>query len=94
MDLISRIQESEIEVLADRKIERIEPDGVVLSSPEVKEERVKADIVVLALGVVSVNDLSGDLQGKIQEVRMIGDCLRPRKIIDAVYEGFLAGTRI
>jgi hypothetical protein len=33
-------------------------------------------------------DLKKSLQGKVQEIHIVGDARQPRKIIDAVYEGF------
>lgn len=94
MDLISKIQECGVEVMVGRKLERIEPDGVVLSNKNMEEERVKADSIVLALGATPANDLPKALKGKIQEVYIVGDCQQPRKLSDAVYEGFLAATRL
>lgn len=93
-DLISKIQQSGIEVLLGRKIERIEPNGALLSNQEGKQERVKADVVVLALGATSVKGLAKELESKAPEIYVVGDCLQPRKIIDAVYEGFLSGTKV
>jgi 2,4-dienoyl-CoA reductase-like NADH-dependent reductase (Old Yellow Enzyme family)/thioredoxin reductase len=94
MDLISRIEESEIEVLTSTKIDRIAQEGVVVSTREMKEELIKVDIVVLALGVIPVRDLVKNLEGKIKEVHIVGDGYTPRKLAEAVHEGFLAATTI
>lgn len=94
MDLLSRVQDSKIEVLLGRKIERIESDSVILSNREKKEEQIKADLVVLALGAAPANDLPKKLKGKIEEIYVVGDSNQPRKIIDAVYEGFHAAIRL
>jgi 2,4-dienoyl-CoA reductase-like NADH-dependent reductase (Old Yellow Enzyme family)/thioredoxin reductase len=93
IDLMAKIQESSIEALMGKKVERIEPDGVIVKDQEKKEEKIKGDIVVLALGVTPVDDLANQLQGKVREIHIVGDCHQPRKIIDAVYEGFQAGLR-
>ena len=61
---------------------------------EGKEEQVNVDRVVLALGATSENGLVKDLEGKVKEIYVIGDCQKPRKIIDAVYEGFQTGLRL
>jgi 2,4-dienoyl-CoA reductase-like NADH-dependent reductase (Old Yellow Enzyme family)/thioredoxin reductase len=90
MDLMSKIQEAKIEVLLGSKVERIGLNGVVLSNEEKEEEELKADAVVLAMGAVPVNDLAKQLEGKIEEIHVVGDCHQPRKIFDAVYEGFRA----
>lgn len=94
MDLISKIQESDIEVLLGREIGGIEPDGVLLSDREKKEEKIKVDLVVLALGSAPANELAKELEGKVEEVYLVGDSNKPRKIMDAVYEGFQAAIRL
>jgi 2,4-dienoyl-CoA reductase-like NADH-dependent reductase (Old Yellow Enzyme family)/thioredoxin reductase len=92
MDLMSKIQEAKIEVLLGRKVERIDSNGVALLNREMKEEEVKGDIVVLAVGATPVNDLAKQLEGKVEEIHVVGDCHQPRKIFDAVYEGFRAAV--
>jgi len=94
MDLIPKIDESEIEVHLRSKIESIEPDGVILSKSEKKQEKLRSDMVVLALGAAPVNGLAKELDGKIEEVYLIGDSNKPRKIMDAIYEGFQAAIRL
>jgi NADH dehydrogenase FAD-containing subunit len=91
---MSKIQEAKIEVLLERKVERIDPNGVVLSNEEKDEEEVKADAVVLAMGAAPVNDLARQLEGEVEEIHVVGDCHQPRKIFDAVYEGFRAAIGI
>jgi NADPH-dependent 2,4-dienoyl-CoA reductase/sulfur reductase-like enzyme len=93
-DHISRIQESKIKVFLGAKIERIEPDGVVLFNQGMIENRVKVDVVVIAMGATPANDLVKSLKGKVPEIYVVGDCHQPRKIIDAVYEGFLSAIRL
>lgn len=94
MDIISRIQQTEIEILLERKVRRIEKPVVVLTDKEKKEEQVEVDVVVFSTGVAPLNDLKKELEGKVAEFFAIGDCVRPRKIIDAVYEGFQAALSL
>jgi thioredoxin reductase len=95
MDLLSRVEESGIEVILKRKIRRIDPGRIVLLNLEtMTEEEVEADAVVLALGAVSETDLAEKIVGKVDNVYLVGDCAKPRKIIDAIYEGFRAALRI
>jgi len=46
------------------------------------------------LGVTPINDLTMSLKGKVKEIRIIGDSYKPRKIIDAIHEGFLVATAL
>lgn len=93
-DQISRIEKSNIDLLLGRRMVRIESDAVILLNKEGEEEQVRAEVVVLALGAASVNDLIKDLKGKVKEIYAIGDSQKPRKIIDAVYEGFQTALRL
>jgi 2,4-dienoyl-CoA reductase-like NADH-dependent reductase (Old Yellow Enzyme family)/thioredoxin reductase len=95
MELLSQIDESKIQVLLGRKIDRIEQDGVYLLNQENKEEeRFEADAVVLSLGAIPVNELANEIEGRVERLFVIGDCAKPRKIIDAINEGFRAGISI
>jgi NADPH-dependent 2,4-dienoyl-CoA reductase/sulfur reductase-like enzyme len=88
-DILSRMKEARIEILAGRKAEKIIAGDVFLRNSAGKGEEIKGDIVVLALGSVPAGDLKNSLQGKVKEIHTIGDAHQPRKIIEAVYEGFL-----
>jgi 2,4-dienoyl-CoA reductase-like NADH-dependent reductase (Old Yellow Enzyme family)/thioredoxin reductase len=87
-DFLSRMKEARIEILAGRKAEKISTGEVFLRNTAGKGERIKGDIVVLALGSVPAGDLKKSLQRKVKEIHTIGDAHQPGKIIDAVYEGF------
>lgn len=54
----------------------------------------KADAVVCALGMKSENNLVEKLVKKGVNYEVIGDAVEPRKIIDAVHEGYHAGRRV
>ena len=87
-DVLSQMREARIQVLTGRKAEKISTGEVFLRNAAGREERVKGDIVVLALESVPAGDLRMSLQGKVKEIHTIGDARQPRKIIDAIYEGF------
>ncbi len=53
------------------------------------EERILCDTVVLATGLKPQRALIEELAGESAiEVFEIGDCVRPRKILDAIHDGF------
>lgn len=66
-----------------------------LSGPYEEEVTVyEADAVVCALGLKSVNKLAYQLCEAGYPVEIVGDAYKPRKIINAVHEGFHAGRRV
>ena len=52
------------------------------------------DTVVLALGPKANEELYFQLKGTVEELHRIGDCVAPRKIDHAIYEGELAGREL
>jgi pyruvate/2-oxoglutarate dehydrogenase complex dihydrolipoamide dehydrogenase (E3) component len=69
--------------------------GVVAYNTLTKaEEVIPADTVVLALGGQSDYGLYRDLKGRVKELYAIGDCLGPRSLEPAIYEGFSIGISL
>jgi len=71
----------------------IQEDGVVVRT-ESGEEVIPADTVILAVGAVSVTDLANEMEGSDIPLITIGDAMTPRKITDAVREGFESALTI
>jgi 2,4-dienoyl-CoA reductase (NADPH2) len=71
----------------------IEEDTVIIET-ETGTESIPADTIIIAVGSQSVNDLAGNLKIAGTEVIIIGDSGEPRKIADAVREGFDAAMSI
>jgi len=88
-------KERDVLTLTMRKVVRVVERGVdVIDLNHGKEEFIEADWVVIAVGTKPVNNLIKDLREKIGELYCIGDCNQPRVILEAVYEGSLAGRQI
>jgi hypothetical protein len=52
------------------------------------------DAVVLAAGAKANDDLYLALKGQVENVHRVGDCVAPRKLDHAIYEGYLAGREL
>jgi hypothetical protein len=52
------------------------------------------ETVVLATGPKANDDLYFALKGRIENLHRIGDCVAPRKLDHAIYEGALAGREL
>ena len=60
-----------------------------------QERKIEAvDTVVLSTGAKANNELYFSLKGKVKELYAAGDCVSPRRIINAVYEGHIAARAI
>jgi hypothetical protein len=60
-----------------------------------RERRIEnVDTIVLSTGAKANNELYFSLKGKVKKLLSVGDCVSPRKIINAVYEGHRAGRSV
>ena len=88
------INQKRIACLTGLKIEAIIDEGVVARTPDGVEQTIRADTVVLALGLKSRTAFYDALKGKIKTVHAIGDCAEVGKIGDAVRGGFFTAYAI
>lgn len=82
-----------VKVLTSTKVISIGDDHVLVER-EGQEMKMSCDNVVLAIGSKPVNDLVYRLNGVVQEIYVIGDAKKPRKVMDAMHEGFRLGLVI
>jgi uncharacterized FAD-dependent dehydrogenase len=75
--------------LTGAKVTEIKAGEVLYQSGD-QTKSLACDSVVLALGSRSVDGLAKELEQAGLLVRQVGDTISPRKVMDAVHEGFLA----
>lgn len=86
--LLERLAEAGVAIRTGTKVDEIVKGGVLSDKDYLKKGWLdKADTVVLATGMKPNNSLYFSLKGKIAELYVIGDCFKPRKMIDAIHEG-------
>ncbi len=88
-----RLAEDGVAVKLNHCIECVMPDSVSCACGA-DSATVEGDAVVLALGMKSDTTLLDALAGLPVEVIAVGDAVKPRKVMQAVHEGFHAGRRI
>jgi 2,4-dienoyl-CoA reductase-like NADH-dependent reductase (Old Yellow Enzyme family)/thioredoxin reductase len=89
--MLSRLDSNRVEILCNGVVERVEKDRVIYRQGGLRFEIGGVDHIVLALGY-KANDFNPQIPSA--KIHRIGDCLRPRKAIEAVHEGFLLGVEI
>ncbi|PIU23135.1 MAG: NADH:flavin oxidoreductase, partial [Chloroflexi bacterium CG08_land_8_20_14_0_20_45_12] len=57
-------------------------------------EFFEGDTVILAVGMKANNEIKSRLEGKVKQLDVIGDCAKPRRIKEAVEEGFEVGIKV
>lgn len=90
--IFEKFSQYKVQVLVGSRLEEVTDAGVIVVDRGDRRRNLEVDNVVLALGFEPrKNPLSGDIG---IPVYLIGDCVKPRKIYDAIHEGFLTGYKI
>jgi pyruvate/2-oxoglutarate dehydrogenase complex dihydrolipoamide dehydrogenase (E3) component len=76
---------------------RIHVRGGIASMAEIAADAMKnvvTDTIVIAAGSTPDTILAEALEGKAKQVISVGDCIEPRRILEAIREGWQAGMEI
>jgi 2,4-dienoyl-CoA reductase-like NADH-dependent reductase (Old Yellow Enzyme family)/thioredoxin reductase len=92
--LLRRLQALPVTILTGTTVTRISSEGILLDTGGEEVRLAPVDTVVVAAGTQPVDELSRGLRDLEIEVHVIGDAQRPRRIFDAVHEGYAAGCRV
>ena len=92
--IVDRLNAAGIRVETGSKIELITEKGVKITRPHGLQEFFEADSVVIAVGMKSIDKIANELNGKVASLYKVGDCVEPRKVRQAIEEGFLVGLQI
>ena len=86
--LMELMDEAGVEILTKTKVLGIREGCITITDKHGIQKDLFADTVALAMGMKSRRGLTESLKGKIQDVYAIGDCVEPRKVVNAIWEGF------
>jgi pyruvate/2-oxoglutarate dehydrogenase complex dihydrolipoamide dehydrogenase (E3) component len=89
-----KLSESRVTALTSATIVEFTGDGVIVERNGRRENLGSMDTIVLAMGTVSVNELSGEVKASVPEIHVIGDAERPLKAMDAIAAGARVGRQI
>ncbi len=92
--LLGRLTLKGVTMLTGVSYEEITPEGLVIINKDGKKQTIPADTIVLAVGARPNTALLSILEGKVPEVYQIGDCLKPRSLLEAIAEGFNVGRTL
>ncbi len=92
--LMDDLRSRRVVLLTGARCEAILEGSVLVTTGDGKRENIPAETVIIAVGYRPDNSLQEALRGRFDEVYCIGDASKPRRICDAVQEGYLTGLRI
>jgi NADPH-dependent 2,4-dienoyl-CoA reductase/sulfur reductase-like enzyme len=90
--MLERWKKLDIEIFTGKKVASITTRGITVEGGG-KTEDISGETIVLATGAEADQKLAG-VKERGRKLFMIGDCAKPRKIMDAVYEGAKVGCEI
>ena len=82
--LLDRFAEYPVEIKTDTEIREVVADGIITTNGE----KMVADTVVLALGVIANRELELPLSNKSWASYCVGDCDIPGNIMTGVHRAF------
>ncbi len=86
-----RLAKQKVTVHTGKRVETVLDKGAVIVDRYGSKEEVLADSIVVAIGFTPQTTLAQELEKETGlEVYAVGDCISPRKIFDAIHEGYLA----
>lgn len=77
-----------LSVKLESTCQEIKKDAVIMCDKNGDEIKIKADTVIACTGLRAKTDVAEQFYGITPDVVMIGDCVKPRKIMEAVFEGY------
>ena len=84
LDLVKQLDDHKVKILMNHRVVRITETGALSAN-----QRFDADSVVLAVGMNAIQNIPVErLEGKVPEIYAIGDCVSPRHIMHAIWEGY------
>jgi len=93
LPLLCRLEELGVRIWTKAETKEIKGKEVIVKYKG-SEKRVGADTVIIAVGSGPNHQLFEKIKGKVSEVFIIGDSLKPRRILEAIAEGFEIGAKI
>lgn len=87
-ELMEILADHNIKMLTDTTVSEISDEGVIVIEKSGEKKELKADGVIMAVGLRPRDSLQKALTGKAAELYTVGDCVRPRKIMAAIWEGY------
>ncbi len=91
--LLKRL-EAAVDIRTGLRGKRITDSGVICTDKNGNDVFIEADTVVVAVGMMADHEKTDALRGTAPQVHIIGDCLKPGLVRDAIFRGYHAALDI
>lgn len=90
--ILNRLLNAGVRILINSRISKIE-DGQVIIEVDGQKKNFRFDKLVISIGRLP-NNAYQHISSRLKEHYVIGDCLKPRKIIDAIHDAYKLALKI
>jgi len=91
---LDRLSEKGVVLLTEIRYNEVIPEGLVVTTKEGGRKTIEADTIVLAAGATPDRTLYQEIKEKVSETYLAGDCVEPRRIREAIADGYRIGLEI
>lgn len=91
--LLDMLEESKVQIITNVIVQEIEKNGVIFIK-NFQRHKINCETVALAIGMKPEDDLYKSLLKEFPEIYNIGDSNKPRKIENAIFEGYTIAMSI
>ena len=91
--IVARTKQLGVKMLKETRVIEITKEGVVVENADGRQT-LPADTVVIAAGAKPNNDLYAELEGKIENLNIIGDAVKVARIPNAIEAGYTLAASI
>ncbi len=92
--LLKQLAAQGVRILTQHKVKEFRSNGMLAQTSDGGETFIEADTMIVAFGMRPDNDLVAAVKAKWDDVYVVGDCVNPAKIGEAVRAGFNAGRLV
>lgn len=88
MHLLELLSKTGTRILTEIQVLEIVEEGIWVVDKKGMKSFIEGKTVVIAVGLMPNRELPNTLKQNTREVYSIGDCVEPRKVMNAIWEGF------
>jgi 2,4-dienoyl-CoA reductase-like NADH-dependent reductase (Old Yellow Enzyme family)/thioredoxin reductase len=92
--LMHELRTKGVNMLPNTTCREIGERTVRVTTAEGAEDTIQADTVVIAVGYRAARELHATLEGRVPEIHCIGDASQPRRMLEAIDEGYRTGLAL
>jgi 2-enoate reductase len=91
--LLQMLADANVKTMTRTEVLEITNHAITIQTSE-RNYSLQADTIILAVGLKPHTPLIDNMKDAQFSIHMIGDCVKPRKIMDAIWEAFKLGLKI